>query len=428
MVGDSTMSPHPNDNFDNWDVVREGWGQRLQSYLVGGATVVNLAVSGRTSRNFITQSAANHRRLLDEMGAGDYLFIQFGHNDQRAPDIALEGDRLTAGSFQYYLYAHFVRPALDADARPVLFSPVVRRRFAGGVFSTEPELVAYGEAARALATALDLPFIDLNALTAELYRSRGADGTVEFHALPRGGGVGSLDNTHFSGIGAHYVAGEVVDGILLSDHVGLGGFPSLVAAARPERPTLATPDRPALEPRDWEDGDKVWGFNNGANNDYFFSVWGFEHGFIGNGTGGIQTGSATYAGPPARVFANRLALGGAPQMWFDRDGNTVEGALAPQADGRYLPAARSFRFRVAGPSEITVFANHTGSAGEERFLYITNDATRQAVRILTVDGNTVRRGAFTYDGAEPATFHVYSRASGINILTIEATNVTGPAE
>ncbi|MCL2558980.1 MAG: pectinesterase family protein [Turicibacter sp.] len=423
LIGDSTVSPHP-DTFDNWDVFREGWGERLQPYLSEEATVVNLAVSGRTSLDFVTAgaSAANYQRFLNEMTAGDYVLIQFGHNDQRSPNISLEGDHTTPGSFQFFLYQHYVRPALDAGAQPVLISPVVRRRFVGDVFMPEAELMAFGEAARQLALVLDLPFIDLNAMTAELYRSVGSEGTVRFHALPRGASVASLDNTHFSAIGAHYVANELINGVLANDHEGLARLATFISDERPATPELPTPDRPILESVTWEDGDKVWDFSEGA--DYFRSVYGFEHGFIGNGISGIMSTSASFGD---RQFTHMLNLGGAPQMWIDRDGNTVEGGFANQANDRFLPAARFFSFQVDGPSTITVYANHGGAAGQERFLDITNDVTWETSNLLIVDGADTRRGTFEYTGEEPATIFIYSRGSGINILTVEATNVTGPA-
>jgi lysophospholipase L1-like esterase len=423
LVGDSTVSPH-GDRFDNWDVFREGWGQRLQPYLIEDATVINLAVSGRTSLDFVTANAsvANYQRLLNEMAPGDYIFIQFGHNDQRSPNISLAGDHTVPGSFQFFLYENYVQPALDAGAQPVLVSPVVRRRFIGDLFMPEAELTAFGVASRQLAFILDLPFIDLNTLTAELYQSVGAEGTIRFHALPRGASVASLDNTHFSGIGAHYIAGELVRGILENNHEALTRFSAFIAEMRPSTPELPTPDRPILEPVKWEDGDKVWDFSKGV--DYHRSVYGFEHGFIGNGISGIVSTSAMFE---ERQFTHMLNLGGAPQIWIDREGNTVEGAFANQANGKFFPAARFFSFQINGPSTITVYANHGGAMGQERFLNITNDATWEASTILIANGSNVQVGTFEYEGTEPATIFIYSRGSGINILTVEATNVTGAA-
>ena len=77
VVGDSTLSAFSDDYY----LPRYGYGTQLSRYLQEGVQVVNLALSGRSSKSFLTEE--NYKKLLDGLSCGDFLVIGFGHNDEK---------------------------------------------------------------------------------------------------------------------------------------------------------------------------------------------------------------------------------------------------------------------------------------------------------------------------------------------------------
>ena len=138
VVGDSTVCSFN----DNYYLPRYGYGTQLTEYLnVQSNQVVNLAISGRSSLSFLTES--NYTTLKTSIAEGDYLIIGFGHNDEKSDDAARftnptksYTDDTTANgpSFQYTLYENYVKLAKDKGATPILCTPIVRYDDRGGVF------------------------------------------------------------------------------------------------------------------------------------------------------------------------------------------------------------------------------------------------------------------------------------------------------
>lgn len=223
LVGDSTICDYTAEQTAATGIM--GWGSLLQSYLAPEATVQNYGASGRSSRNY-PLSTVYYARLLQNIRAGDFLFIQFGHNDEKIADdtcytdpnlsrseVDAEGKN-EAGvySFEWMLYHKYIKVALDAGATPVLLSPIARR-VVGGT-PTVSAHIPYRAAMRRLGEAEGVAFIDMTEKTAaewqRVFDTSGAAGTEALHAKTAGGNV---DNTHLSAFGADTVAGLAAAGI-----------------------------------------------------------------------------------------------------------------------------------------------------------------------------------------------------------------------
>lgn len=151
VVGDSTASVYGDDRYP-----RKGWAQLLEGYL-DGVEVVDLALSGRSSRSF--KNEANYTTLKNSLKKGDYLIIQFGHNDDKADAYAdPAADRFTQDSFKQSML-EYVELAWEKGAHPVIATSISRRKL------SDEALEKYVTAARALADELSLPCIDLYAAT-----------------------------------------------------------------------------------------------------------------------------------------------------------------------------------------------------------------------------------------------------------------------
>ena len=210
IVGDSTACNYGSD--DNYAVPRAGWGMYLSEF-TPDTEVVDLAKSGRSSKSLTVEE--EYQTLLNDMGKGDYLLIQFGHNDAKKSseeDIQTrytdpEGDKDTEGSFKNSLYVNYVKIAQDRGAKPILITPISRRSFNddGTVKDTHG---LYDDAVRELAQELDIPCADATKATAELYNNLGFDGTAACHAIYKDVTKGDKghDNTHLNHYGAELVA------------------------------------------------------------------------------------------------------------------------------------------------------------------------------------------------------------------------------
>jgi len=213
-----------------------GWGMALQCYFDGHfIRVDNHAVNGRSSLSFINEGRWEKVRSL--IKPGDYVIIQFGHNDEKP-----KADRHTdPGSTFDYNLAKFVRETREQGGIPVLMNPVVRRNFAvkaakndddealrNTTFKDAPKQVEgdslvdthglYRVAPRDVAQRMNCHFVDANQITAELEQSLGVEGSKKLHmwykpgehpALPKG----RQDNTHYNIWGAHQVASRLADAL-----------------------------------------------------------------------------------------------------------------------------------------------------------------------------------------------------------------------
>ena len=206
LVGDSTVSAFS----DAYYYPRYGYGTQIANYLDDTYTVRNLAASGTSSKSFT--SHANYATLTAGITSGDILMIGFGHNDEKSDDAnrytSPIGDYTTEGSFAKSLYDNYIKPAQDAGAEVILCTPIVRRT-ASGTWSDNNLHVAnggdYAQVIRDLGAAVNVPVVDMTALTKELYDQLGAAETLYLHAWTSSKEA-SVDNTHLNIYGAKKVA------------------------------------------------------------------------------------------------------------------------------------------------------------------------------------------------------------------------------
>jgi lysophospholipase L1-like esterase len=189
LAGDSTVT----------DQVEEpwcGWGQMLPRFFKPERVVVsNHAESGESLSSFLGERRME--KLLTTLRKGDYLIIQFGHNDmkQTGPD---------AGAFRNYtrLLNEFIATARDRGATPILVTPMHRLTFDANRKIAE-SLGDYPEAMRRVADEQQILLVDLNAKSREMYESLGPEKTRSAFA----------DDTHSNEIGAfdfaRFIAGEI---------------------------------------------------------------------------------------------------------------------------------------------------------------------------------------------------------------------------
>lgn len=186
LAGDSTVAAcEPN------EARMSGWGARLHRYLDPDDSVHNFAVGGATTESF--RNEGHWRALLSEGRAGDTVVIQFGHNDQKQPEL------LAAGGGYTERLGRFIAEATAAGASVVVCTSAERRLFDGDAIRWSHG--AYPSAVRRVAQTNGIALIDLTAFTTWLYRYLGVD---------RSGALFTpSDNTHFHEDGADAVASFV---------------------------------------------------------------------------------------------------------------------------------------------------------------------------------------------------------------------------
>lgn len=206
IAGDSTAC-----DYEPSRAPRAGWGQMIGRFFdQNRVAIVNRAISGRSSKSFINEGALDG--ILADIKSGDYLLIQFGHNDAKKEDPTRYADLDT---YQSYL-SQYVNGARQAGANPVLITPVNRRRFENG--RLVPTHGPYPEAMIALAKKENVPLIDLTERSRVLFETLGEEKTKElFLWLEPGVSVnypeGVQDDTHFAEKGAIEIAKLIVQGI-----------------------------------------------------------------------------------------------------------------------------------------------------------------------------------------------------------------------
>ena len=265
IIGDSTAA---NKDLSKGKLER-GWGMALQCYFDDNIRVDNHAVNGRSSLSFINEGRWD--RVLEKMKPGDYVIIQFGHNDEKP-----QADRHTdPGSTFDYNLAKFVRETREHGGIPVLMNSVVRRNFfvsapendddeklrtqtfKDGVKMVEGDSLIdthglYRVAPRDVAARMNVHFVDANRITHDLEQGLGTEGSKRLHMwfLPGTEPTepkGKQDNTHYNVYGAHQVARLLADALceeipvlkryrcdadLTVDRLGRGDYMDLEQAVR----------------------------------------------------------------------------------------------------------------------------------------------------------------------------------------------------
>ena len=231
IIGDSTAA---NKDISGGKQER-GWGMALQCYFDDNILVDNHAVNGRSSLSFFNEG--RWAKVLEKMKPGDYVIIQFGHNDEKAPK-----DRHTdPGSTFDYMLARYVRETREHGGIPVLMNCVVRRNFfvntpandddeklrtstfKDGVKMVEGDSLIdthglYRVAPRDVAQRMNVHFVDANQITHDLEQGLGTEASKRLHMwfLPGTEPTepkGKQDNTHYNVYGAQQVARLLADAL-----------------------------------------------------------------------------------------------------------------------------------------------------------------------------------------------------------------------
>ncbi len=212
-IGDSTMAnkPDPDKNPER------GWVQVLGPFFNSQVEIHNHAVNGRSTKSF--RDLGHWKKVIDSIKPGNYLFIQFGHNDGKETDSTRYTNPQT--SYRYNLI-HYIEEARAKGAIPILFSSIARRKFneqgvlldAHGNYTLQARLVAQDE---------KVAFFDMQYLTENLEKKYGVENSKKLHLhfapnenayIPKG----IEDNTHLSVLGATEIAKLFVEELKRQKH------------------------------------------------------------------------------------------------------------------------------------------------------------------------------------------------------------------
>lgn len=233
MIGDSTMANKPLDKENQ----ERGWGQMLPIYLEGAIKVDNHAVNGRSSKSFIDEG--RWEKVREQIRPGDYVIIQFGHNDEKAKSP----DRYTVpGSTFDANLKKFVNETREKGGTPILMNSIVRRNFpANGIAAAQTDdrqktwkkglenypaegdtlVDTHGDyriVPKNVAEEMGVVFVDMNTLTHELVQGLGKDSSKDlFMWMPVGkyefAPNGRIDNTHLNVYGGIVVSRLAVNAL-----------------------------------------------------------------------------------------------------------------------------------------------------------------------------------------------------------------------
>lgn len=217
IAGDSTAQSYK----EKKDGLIKGWGQMLDKYFTDDVQVINHAMGGRSTKTFISEGRWD--RLLSEVKAGDYVFIQFGHND-----ASTRPERHASYEDYEKNLLRFIHDVRVKDAYPVLLTSVVMRTFKEGNL-VDDRLKGYPVIARKVAREQAVPMIDVNLKTRDFITMLGDSASIPYyrwveagvdHAKPDG----LKDDTHMMDKGATKVASFIAEGVRELNLYGLSKY------------------------------------------------------------------------------------------------------------------------------------------------------------------------------------------------------------
>ena len=217
LAGDSTMAQKQPDKRPE-----TGWGEALQKFFdERRVRVENHAQNGRSTRTFISEN--RWQAIIAKLKPGDYVLIQFGHNDESKEKV----DRYTPPEDYRKNLVRFIEDVREKRATPVLLTPLMRRRFdKQGVFQdTHGE---YPDIVRGVAAEQRVALIDMHRKSEKVLKGYGAEESRKLFLQLKPGEnpnypQGIEDNTHFSPLGAETMARLAVEGIS-EQRLGLAKF------------------------------------------------------------------------------------------------------------------------------------------------------------------------------------------------------------
>ncbi|MDS0295483.1 rhamnogalacturonan acetylesterase [Halogeometricum luteum] len=205
LIGDSTAAEKAAS-----ERPETGWGTPFSERVDDSVTVENHARNGRSTRTFLEEG--RWRPVVNALEAGDYVFVQFGHNDE----VPSKEQYTPEEEFEANL-ERFVRETRDRGAEAVLLTPIARRHFDEGGDLKDTHRV-YSELTRGVARQHDVPLVDADERSRSLLRELGPEASKSlYNHLPPGDHPnypdGVIDDTHFSGAGARRMADLILDGV-----------------------------------------------------------------------------------------------------------------------------------------------------------------------------------------------------------------------
>ena len=205
LIGDSTCA---NKNLEKENPER-GWGQLFRAFFDEKVVVENHAMNGRSTKSF--REEGRWDVIYDQMQAGDYVFIQFGHNDEKV-------DRPKVGSVPEVFAENlrrYVRETREKGGIPVLMTPIARRHFTeeGALIKTHGE---YPDRVCQVAQELDVVLLDMEPVTEAWLKALGDEPSRRYFMWVKQGTSplypdGREDNTHLNVQGAHVLSRMVAD-------------------------------------------------------------------------------------------------------------------------------------------------------------------------------------------------------------------------
>ena len=230
LLGDSTVCDQMGEPYGSW-------GQMLPRFFRPTVAIANHGESGETYRDSIARRRLD--KIISVLQPGGWVLMQFGHNDQKQIAAGTGGPFTT---YQEEMKTH-IAAVRRGGGIPVIVSPMERRRFdaAGQVV---PTLADYARAAREVAAAEGVAFIDLNAMSKRFYAALGPDASAQAFAAPGG----KVDNTHHNNYGSYELAKCIVQGVRdarlgIAAHIA-DDFPGFDPAHPDDPKTFAMPASP----------------------------------------------------------------------------------------------------------------------------------------------------------------------------------------
>ena len=201
LIGDSTMSNKENPEKNP----EHGWGQVLPQFLTTEIELQNHAMNGRSSKSFRTEGRWD--KVEKQLKKGDFVVIQFGHNDQKIKDST----KFTNPYTQYRAnLERYVKETRAKGATPILMTSITRRNFTenGVLVDTHTN---YPLVVRLVADDMKVPFVDMQLLTEQMEISAGSEKSKLLHLHFKAGENAyyekdKADDTHLSKLGAETVA------------------------------------------------------------------------------------------------------------------------------------------------------------------------------------------------------------------------------
>jgi len=211
LLGDSTICKYKENR-----APLTGWGMALPAYCKPGVKVVNEGSSGASS--WTIQDRGNWGRVIKSVKAGDFVVIQFGHNDQKPFDPKKPHNHCSLEDKYPANLTFFIREIKAKGGNPVIATSIVRRTFSKktGELTDKNNLRAYCDAAIKVAEKEGVPYVDMNKLTTDLVKKIGPEESKKFYMILAPGESpnypdGKNDTTHLQAYGAKTYAGLFVE-------------------------------------------------------------------------------------------------------------------------------------------------------------------------------------------------------------------------